>query len=71
MVGCKLGIFERRQGENYEDDQRYNFLDDFKLHQRKRSAHFGRSYAVGGHLEAVFEESQSPAEQNDGPERCA
>ena len=70
MVPLQRFAFEEDDGEEGEDDEGYNFLDDFELHQRECAAVAGEAYAVGGYLEAVFGQGYSPRQQDDGIERC-
>ena len=60
---------KRYGGEDYKDHQRDHFLNHFELHQGERTAVPLKSYAVCGHLEAVFEESYSPREKNNEDQR--
>jgi hypothetical protein len=47
--------------KNYKSD---NFLNGFKLCRRKITM----TYPVGGHLEAIFKKSYTPADQNNQEE---
>ena len=51
-------------GEDAEDAEGDDFLDDFELRGREG----GGADAVGGDLEAVFEEGDAPADEDDFPE---
>jgi len=54
-------------GKSGEDHQRDDLLDGLEL----RSRELERADTVGGHLEAIFEESDTPAGQNDLPQSFA
>src|ERR1039458_8918545 len=58
-------LAEVEEGEDSEDDQRNDLLDDLELDGRKAVG----AHAVGRHLEAVFEEGDAPADQDDLPKR--
>lgn len=58
--------FEKQEGKDGEDGQRDDFLNDFKLHQGKRPAVQFIADAVGRHHQAVFKESNSPTDEDDG-----
>ena len=66
MIPAQLGA-EVESRKSTEDRQRNDLLDDFKLHDREAAV----SKSVGGHLEAVFEEGDAPADQYDLPQRLA
>ena len=51
-------------GEDSEDAQGDDLLDDFKLGGREG----GGTDAVGGDLQAVLEEGDAPADEDDFPE---
>ena len=53
------------QREQREDRERDHFLDDFQLPDRERPAELRRPDAVGRNLEAVFEQGDAPAQQDD------
>jgi hypothetical protein len=54
-------------GKSGEDHQRDDLLDGLELRGRELE----RADTVGGHLEAIFEESDTPAGQNDLPQSFA
>jgi PLP dependent protein len=56
---------EVEEGEDGEDDERNDLLDDLELDGREAVG----ADAVGRHLEAVFEEGDAPADQDDLPQR--
>lgn len=58
-------IFEDQQGKDHKYDEGDYLLDNFELHQRKRAAEPLVADPVGGNLEAIFEESNTPADQDD------
>lgn len=47
-------------GNDAEDNQGDDFLNDFELHQRERSAVANETDAVGGHQETVLDASDAP-----------
>ena len=61
---------KRQCGEKDENDQRNHLLNDLQLHQGERSAVALETYTVGGDLQAVLEESDSPREENNENKRC-
>ena len=61
---------KRYGGEDYKDHQCDHFLNHFELHQGERASVPLKSYAVCGHLETVFEESDAPREEDDKNQRC-
>ena len=69
MVPMKMLTLEENVGNDAEDDERNDFLYDFQLHQRERSAVFDETNPVGRHLAAVFKEGYSPREGYDAEER--
>jgi len=58
-------LAEVEEGEDGEDDERNDLLNHLELDGRKAVG----ADAVGRHLEAVFEESDAPADQDDLPQR--
>ena len=54
-------LAEDGDGEGGKHDEGNDFLDDLELRGRKG----GVADAVGGHLEAVFEERDAPTDQDD------
>src|ERR1035441_8408648 len=55
-------IEEREDGENHQRDDLLNHLE---LHRAEAL----RADAIGGHLQAVFKESDSTTDQDDLPQR--
>ena len=60
---------EEQVGYDAEHNQGDDFLNDFELHQRERSAVVDEANSVGRHLAAVFEEGNSPRESYDAEKR--
>ena len=61
-----LQVFSKVQVCKYrEHAKRDNFLDDFQLERGE----FAETNAIGGHLEAILEERNQPADQNRGNQR--
>ncbi len=56
---------EVEEGEDSEDRQRNDLLDDFELEKGELAV----ADAVGWDLEAVFEEGDEPADDDDGQQR--
>lgn len=69
MVPVENFAFEEQGGEDCEDNQCDYLLDYFELHQTERAAVFHESHAVGGHLGAIFQEGDAPAEDDDAEQR--
>lgn len=68
MVPTQLGM-ESNYGKQDENGQCDDFLDDFQLHEVKRAAVLLETDTVGGHLQAVFEKSDTPTDCNHADER--
>jgi hypothetical protein len=68
MVPLELLSLEEDVGYDAEHNEGDDFLYDFQLHKRERSAVFDKANPVGRHLTAVFEESDCPREGNDAEE---
>ena len=66
MVPAQRVGFHEDQREDGEHRERHDLLNDFQLPDRERTAEFGASDAVGRDLKAVFEQRDSPAQQDDG-----
>ena len=60
---------EEQVGYDAEHNQGDDFLNDFELHQRERSAVVDEADSVGRHLAAVFKEGNSPRESYDAEKR--
>ena len=60
----RLGA-ENEQREDGKYRERYNLLNYLQLDQRERTAIFAEADTVGGHLEEVFEQRNTPANQYD------
>lgn len=70
VVPVKAFASESNYGEEGEDDECDNFLNNLQLHQCVGASVAFESDAVGGHLETVFKESESPGNENDNVKRC-
>ncbi len=66
MVPAQGVGFHEDQREDGEDRERYDLLNHLEFPDRERTSEFGAADAVGGDLEAVFEQRDAPAQQNDG-----
>ena len=66
MVPAQGVGFHKDQREDGEDRERYDLLNHLQFPDRERTSEFGAADAVGGDLEAVFEQRDAPAEQDDG-----
>jgi hypothetical protein len=67
MVPSKRHV-ECKCGENDKHDKRYNLLNYFELHQREGSSVSFKSDSIGGHLETILEESNSPRKEDNKDE---
>ena len=56
---------EDQSYEKGEYGQGYNFLNYLELHQGEGTAVSCKTYSVGRHLTAVFEQGYAPGKQND------
>ena len=65
MIPAKGFILKKEQREKHKNDQSNHFLNDFKLHQSKRSAIAFIPNAIGWNLKKVFKQSQSPTDQDN------
>ena len=54
-----------------KDHKRDDFLNNFQLHQRERSAVACKTDSVRRHLQTVLEESDAPGQENDKDKRCS
>jgi len=59
---------EKEHREDSKYDQRNRFLDNFQLPQVERTAVAVEAKTIGGHLEDIFEKSNSPAYKDNGKE---
>lgn len=66
MIPAQGVGFHEYQREDGEDRKRYDFLNHLQFPDRERASEFGAADTVGGDLEAVFEQRDAPAEQDDG-----
>lgn len=60
MVPLQMLALEEQVGDDGKDDQRHHLLDHFELDERERASCTLEADAVGGHLAAVFKESNTP-----------
>lgn len=60
VIPMQLLSVKEKVGDDAEDDQRYNLLYHFELHQREGTAIALESYAIGRHLAAILKECYSP-----------
>ena len=58
-------VLEHDVGDDGKDGQRDTFLYHLQLHQVEGTSVLDEAQTVGGHLAAVFEESNAPGEQNN------
>ena len=61
MVPAQGVGFHKDQREDGEDRERYDLLNHLQFPDRERTSEFGAADAVGGDLEAVFEQRDAPA----------
>ncbi len=59
MVPSQLHV-KSDYGKRHKNHQRDHLLYHFQLHQRERSAITLKTHPVGGHLQTVFKEGNSP-----------
>lgn len=64
MVPAERFGFEKEQGEESENAERDDLLDDFELEEREWASVFPESDPVGRNQQNVFEEGDTPAEQD-------
>jgi len=57
--------FEEQQRKAHEHRERDHFLDHFELDETEGTAVFPESEPVCRHLEKIFEERNSPADEHD------
>ncbi len=69
VIPVQRFALEKHGGEYGEDYQRYYFLDDLQLHQRKRAAVADEADAIGWNLKRILGKSYHPREKDDGVER--
>ncbi len=50
MISCEVRIFKHNKREANKDYQGYDFLHDFQLYKRKRTAIAGKPHTVCRHL---------------------
>ena len=64
MVDREGLVLEEDQHEDREDGQREELLDDLELPEVERTAVVDEADTVGRHHETVFDQRDSPAEEN-------
>lgn len=69
MVEGEGLVFEEDEHEDGEDGQREELLDDFELPEVERAAVFDEADAVRRHHEAVLDQRDTPAEEDDQRQR--
>ena len=69
MVPSKVCVLEENHREEDEDYERDNLLHDFQLDEREGASVAVKSDAVGGNLQAIFNEGDAPGEDYDGNQR--
>lgn len=62
VVPLQMLALEKQVGDDGKDDKRHHLLDHFELDERERASCALEADAVGGHLAAVFKESNTPRE---------
>lgn len=60
MVPLQMLALEEQVGDDGKDDKRHHLLDHFEQDERERASCALEADAVGGHLAAVFKESNTP-----------
>ena len=65
VVPVELFALEEYGGEDGEDNQRDDFLDNLKLHEREGTAILLETDTVGRHLTGVLKERYRPGEEDD------
>lgn len=66
MIESESFILEKDQGKNNKHNKRNDFLNHFQLNKRKWPAIFRITNPVGGNLQRILEQGNSPANKNDG-----
>ena len=69
MIPMQRFSFKQYGSEYCKDDKRHYFLDNLKLHQRKRTAIAYEPDAIGRNLKWILRQRYHPREQNNGIER--
>ena len=68
MIPVEAFVLEHEMCQNGKDYEGNTLLDNFQLHQRKRSSVSNKTDSVCWHLTTVFEERYEPRERNDANE---
>ena len=69
MVPLEVLALEEEVHDDREDGQGNDLLQDLELHQAEGAAVAAEADAVGRHGQAIFEEGDSPGEQDDEDQR--
>jgi len=69
MIDREGLVLEEYQHEDGEDGQRKELLDHLELPEVERTAILDEADAVGGHHEAVLDQRNAPAEEDDHRQR--
>lgn len=69
MVPRKVFALKKEGDDDGEHDERDDFLNHLELDEAERTAVVEQSHAVSGHLAHIFEERNTPREENDHDER--
>ena len=64
-------FFHVDNAEGNKDGKRDDLLNDFQLHQIEGTSVFDESDSIGRHLSAIFEECDSPGEEDHYDQRPA
>ena len=69
VIPMQMGALEHDVGYDAENGQRDALLNDLQLDEIERTAVFDKTETIGGNLATVFEESDTPREDDDPEER--
>lgn len=69
MIHSQRFVFEENQHENGKNGKGNRLLDHLQLPQIERASVFNEANPVGGHLAAILEEGNAPAEQDHHGQR--
>ena len=69
MIEGERLVLEEDQHKNGEDGQREELLNHLELPEVERTAILDESYAIGGHHETVFDQRDTPTEEDDHRQR--
>ena len=71
MIPLQSLSLEHYGDKNCEYCERNDLLNDFQLHQIEGTSVFDESDSIGRHLSAIFEECDSPGEEDHYDQRPA